>query len=181
MTAGESPRIVVLGVGNELYADDGVGVVVARELTAYALPPTVQVVEGHVGGLDLLFEMEGASHVIIVDAVDMARPPGTVAVFTPDEVKLLPPGTIASLHHIGLEHVLELAGLVGVTPNLHVVGIQPARIEPDFALSETAAQAVPVAIAQVQELLRADGVDVAETDNTGQGGSCCGTCQDPGR
>jgi hydrogenase maturation protease len=155
-------RVVVLGVGNELYADDGVGVVAARELAAAGLPPEVEVVEGHVGGLDLLFDMEGADHVIIVDAVEMGHAPGEVVVFTPEEVKMLPPGTVSSLHHIGLEQVLEFAGLMGLTTRLHVVGIQPERVAPAFELTETATRAVPVAIQKVRQLLLEDGLAMPE-------------------
>ncbi|MBU0606466.1 MAG: hydrogenase maturation protease [Armatimonadetes bacterium] len=162
MPEGAPARVVVLGVGSELYTDDGVGVAVARELAGDALPPPVEVVEGHVGGLDLLFDMEGADHVIIVDAVAMGRAPGEVAVFTPAEVKMLPPGTICSLHHIGLEQVLEFAGLMGFDARLHVVGIQPESVSPGLGLSATAAAAVPVAIARVRQLLREDGLALAE-------------------
>jgi hydrogenase maturation protease len=167
--AGEPSRTVVLGVGSELYADDGVGV--ARALAATELPAGVEVIEGHVGGLDLLFDMEGADHVIIVDAVEMQREPGEVVVFTPDEVRLLPPGTVASLHHIGLEQVLEFARLVGLQARLHVVGVQPASVAPGLALTDAAARAVPVAVAQVRELVNAGGVDVAAHNDVGQGGS----------
>ncbi len=160
--AAEAPRVVVIGVGNELYDDDGVGVAVARELAAAGPPAGVEVIEGHVGGLDLLFDMEEADHVIFVDAVAMGRAPGEVVAFTPEEVKLLPPGTVASLHHIGLEQVLGLAELMGVTPNLHVVGIEPERVAPGLALSEAAARAVPVALAEVRRLLREDGLTCEE-------------------
>lgn len=149
---GDRP-VVVLGVGNDLYHDDGVGVAVVGELAAEALPPRVRVIEGHVGGLDLLFDMEGAEHVIIVDAVQMEREPGEVVVFTLDEVKMLPPGRIASLHHISLDQVLELGGLLGVRPLIHVVGIEPAELGPGPGLSPQAQHAVPVAVAKVRELL----------------------------
>jgi len=106
--------------------------------------------------------MDGADHAIIVDAVEMGRTPGEVAVFTPAEVKMLPPGTICSLHHIGLEQVLEFAGLMGFDARLHVVGIQPESVSPGLGLSATAAEAVPVAIAKVRQLLREDGLALAE-------------------
>jgi len=162
MPEGAPARVVVLGVGSELYTDDGVGVAVARELAAASLPPEVEVVEGHVGGLDLLFDMEGADHVIIVDAVAMDRAPGEVAVFTPEEVKMLPPGTVSSLHHIGLEQVLAFAGLLGLTTRLHVVGIQPESVTPGLALTAAAAQAVPEASRRVRQLLREDGLACPE-------------------
>lgn len=156
MSGHGEKQTVVLGVGNELYTDDGVGVVVARELAATDLPPGVQVIEGHVGGLNLLFDMENADHVIIVDAVQMSRHPGEVVVFTLDEVRMLPAGMIASLHHIALDQVLEFGRLMGITPAIHVVGIEPEEVAPGFALSDTAARAVPEAVAKVRQLLSQD-------------------------
>jgi len=73
----DNSSVVVIGVGNELLRDEGVGMVVARALQGEKLPPNVRVVEGGVGGLDLLFEMEGAERAIIVDAADMGLEPGS--------------------------------------------------------------------------------------------------------
>jgi hydrogenase maturation protease len=146
---------VVLGVGNELYRDDGVGVVVARELAGCELPADVTVVEGCVGGINLLFDMEGASRVIIVDAVDMSLPPGTVRVFRPDEVSIAQLETVASLHQIGLGQVLELGQLLGLTEHIQIVGIQPQEATPGLALTETVARVVPEAVQTVRHLLDA--------------------------
>ncbi len=149
----QPPHTVVLGVGNELYRDEGVGVVVARLLAEEGTAPGVQVVEGALGGINLLFEMEGAQRVIVVDAVDMGAAPGTVRVFTPQEVEVVPPAMIASLHQVGLEQVLELGQLIGVQPQVHIVGIQPEVVAPGFELTETVTQAVPEALAAVRRLL----------------------------
>lgn len=146
---------VVLGVGNELYRDDGVGVVVARELAAGGLPADVTVVEGRVGGINLLFDMENASRVIIVDAVDMGLPPGTVRVFAPDEVSVAQLETVASLHQIGLGQVLELGQLLGLTDHIHIVGIQPQQTTPGLDLTATVARVVPEAVQTVRRLLDA--------------------------
>jgi len=147
-------RVVVIGVGNELYGDDGVGVVVARALMRQGdLPVGVEVIEGHTGGLNLLFDLEGAQYAILIDAVDMARSPGEVRVFTPQEAQLVAPGKIASLHHIGLEQVLALGQLVELPPHIHIVGIQPQRVELGAGLSPAVAHAVPQAVQRVRELL----------------------------
>jgi hydrogenase maturation protease len=152
MTQTAGPT-VILGVGNELYRDDGVGVVVARALAADHLPPEVTVVEGHVGGINLLFEMEGASRVILIDAVQMDLAPGTVRVFRPDEVSTIQLQNMASLHQVGLGHVLELGRLLGLTDHIHIVGIQPLEVAAGLSLTPTVAQAVPEAVAAVKRLL----------------------------
>lgn len=148
---------VILGVGNELYRDDGVGVVVARELATTELPPDVTVIEGRVGGLNLLFDMEGASRVIIIDSVDMSKAPGTVVVFRPQEVSTIQLQTVASLHQVGLGHVLELGRLLGLTDQIHIVGIQPLEVGAGLALTPTVARAVPEAVEAVKRLLSENG------------------------
>lgn len=167
MPEAPGARVVVLGVGNELYRDDGVGVVAARELGCHGLPPHVEVIEGHVGGLDLLFEMEGATQVILIDAVDHGGAPGQVVVFTPDQVRLLPPGSIASLHEIGLEHVLELGALVGLTENLQVIGVQPEQVTAGFELSPAVQAAVPRVLCEVRRLLQLGECAVSPVPGTG--------------
>lgn len=146
---------VVLGIGNELYRDDGVGVVVARELAARGLPAGVEVIEGRVGGLDLLFEMEGAARVIIVDAVDLGLAPGTVRAFAPHEVDFSRLQAIASLHQVGLADVLELGRLLDLTPDIQIVGIQPEEVSAGFALTAAVTAAVPEAVQAVRDLLEA--------------------------
>lgn len=153
---GEGADTVVLGVGNELYGDDGVGVVVARELAARGVPGGVAVIEGRVGGLDLLFDMEGASRVIIIDAVDMGLAPGTVRAFHIDEADVLNLETVASLHQIGIDHVLKLGQLVGLTSDIHIVGVQPHEVSAGFRLTPVVAAAVPVAERLARRLLDCD-------------------------
>jgi len=145
---------VVLGIGNELMRDEGVGVIAARALGAEHLPEGVQVVEGGTGGLDLLFELEGRSRAIIIDAVEMKAPPGTVRSFTLDEVDIDMAAPIASLHQIGLADVLEIGSLVGPMPEIHVVGVQPKEVAPGTGLTPEVGQAVSAVIEQVKHLLQ---------------------------
>jgi hydrogenase maturation protease len=153
MSECDPPReVVVLGVGNELYRDEGVGVLVARELAQGPLPADVRVVEGAVGGLDLLWEMEQARHVIIVDAAEMDERPGAIRVFAPDDVEMMRQTQVASLHQIGLTEVLEFGKLMQVRPKISIVGIQPEIVAPGFELSETVAEALPRAVEIVRGL-----------------------------
>ena len=146
-------EVVVLGVGNELYRDEGVGVLVARELGGQSLLADVRVIEGAVGGLDLLWEMENARLVILVDAADMGVPPGTIRVFSPDDVELLQKTKVASLHEIGLAEVLAFGKLIEICPEMLIVGIQPETVAPGFELSEAVAEALPRAVQTVLGLL----------------------------
>jgi hydrogenase maturation protease len=144
---------VVLGVGNDLYRDEGVGVLVARALAEEVLPEGVTVIEGAVGGMNLLYDMEGAGRVILIDAVDMGMAPGTVQVFTPADVEMVPLSTVASLHQVGLEQVLALGELIGICPQVTIVGIQPQEIALGFGLTEVVAEAAQEALQQLRKLL----------------------------
>jgi len=149
----DNSSVVVIGVGNELLRDEGVGMVVARALQGEKLPPNVRVVEGGVGGLDLLFEMEGAERAIIVDAADMGLEPGSIRVLSPEQLELEGVGPIASLHQISLNDVLELGRLTGLEAEVIIVGIQPAEIAPGTGLTLQVGQAVAEAVAKVKSLL----------------------------
>lgn len=154
MSAGEQERCptVVLGIGNELMRDDGVGTVVARRLQEENLGADVEVIPGAVGGLDLVFDLEGRERAIIVDAARMGLSPGQVRVVRREEIedRLLP---LASLHEIGLHDVLELAELTGASPEVVVVAVEPAEVLPGLGLSPAVQAAVPEMIRLVRELV----------------------------
>ena len=146
-------KIVVIGVGSEIRRDDGVGVVVARRLAEEDFGPNVEVIEGHTGGINLLFDMEGADHCIIVDAVDMDREPGTIEVFDADDADIILTERVASLHHVSLADVLQLARATGVTARVTVVGIQPEETVPGEGLTETVAARVDELVDIVRRLI----------------------------
>ncbi|MCX7598691.1 MAG: hydrogenase maturation protease [Armatimonadetes bacterium] len=146
-------RIVVLGVGSELHGDDSVGVVVARRLQGKSLPENVEVVVGHTGGLNLLFDMEGADWAIVVDAVDFGGRPGEICVFEAEDADLVKVSRVASLHHVSLADVLELGRETGITPRVTVVGIQPGQLGFGQDLSAEVAQRVEAAVQAVVDLV----------------------------
>jgi hydrogenase maturation protease len=150
-------RIVVLGVGNELRSDDAVGLVVARGVAERPLPPNVDVVEGHTGGINLLFELEQTDWAVIVDAVDMGGEPGDVAVFDAEEADVRVVERVASLHHVSLADVLELARLTGVRTRVTIVGIQPQTTLPGEKLSEAVAARVDEVVELVRRMVLAEG------------------------
>jgi len=140
----EVKRVLILGLGNLLLGDEGVGVQVAEELKGLELPDGVSVVEGGTAGLGLIGLMEGYQKVIIVDAADMGRPPGCVLRFTPLEAQLKTAEAPLSLHQIGLGEVLALAEALEVAPaELVIIGIQPSRVEMGAGLSSEVEGAIP--------------------------------------
>lgn len=110
--------------------DDGVGVRVIRHLTDnYTFPPDVELLDGGTLGLDLLPRLEGRSRLLLVDAVDMDKPPGTVMRIEGDAIPLVF-STRLSPHQMGLQDLLAVAELQGVTfEAMTLWGIQPASID----------------------------------------------------
>ena len=142
--SNEVKRILILGLGNPLLGDEGIGMRVVEELKGLELPDGVVVVEGGTTGLGLIGLMEGYERVIIVDAADMGHPPGRVVRFTPLEVQLKTAEAPLSLHQIGLEEVLALAEALEVAPaELVIIGIQPNQVQVGAGLSPEVERAIP--------------------------------------
>jgi hydrogenase maturation protease len=127
-TAG---RIVILGVGNLLLKDEGLGIHVVRQLQKKVLPPAVEVLDGGVAGIGLLDLFQGARKLVLIDAADMNLAPGTVVRFTPEEIRTKsdPSAPKFSAHEVGLLEVLELARALGqCPPEVVIIGVQPKEI-----------------------------------------------------
>jgi hydrogenase maturation protease len=143
-SSDEVKHVLIMGLGNPLLGDEGIGVRVVEELKGLELPDGVVVVEGGTTGLGLIGLMEGYERVIVVDAADMGHPPGRVVRFTPLEVQLKTAEAPLSLHQIGLEEVLALAEALEVAPaELVIIGIQPSLLEVGVGLSPEVEGAIP--------------------------------------
>lgn len=151
--------ILVLGIGNLLLSDEGVGVRVVEALEqGYDLPPHVETLDGGTSGMELMETMAGRDHLIVVDAVRTGALPGTVVLLRDNDVPALFTQKI-SPHQLGLCDVLMALRLTGEFPRrLTLVGIEPASLAPGIGLSETVARAVAPALAQVLAQLVQDGV-----------------------
>ncbi len=159
--------MLVACFGNVLRGDDGFGYAVAQRLQAEPLPAGVTVMEVGIGGIHLVQElMAGVDVLIVVDAVDLDRPPGTVITQIPDiaDVSILPiderRDQLADMHYATPERALMLARGLGVLPaTVYVVGVQTTDTERlDQELSVATAAAVHVAVAEVRRLA-AGGLD----------------------
>lgn len=155
---------LVLGLGNPLRGDDGVGVRTAQLLAAQALPPGVEVVDGGTQGLGVVNLMEGRQRLIVVDAADVGRAPGQFVRFTLAETRLLgdPDQQDASddrhlsVHAAGLRDALLLAGALKMLPDEVIIfGVQPATLEWDRTLSPEVEATLPGLIAAVLNELAA--------------------------
>ena len=136
---GKQIKTAVIGVGNILYGDDGVGVRAAWELQKAPLPSGVEVIDGGSMGVELLEYLKDYERVIVIDAADMGLPAGTVKVFTPWEVMNLKPGKTLSLHSTDALGVIELGETLGEKlAEVTIVAVQPEFVGPREGLSETA-------------------------------------------
>jgi hydrogenase maturation protease len=158
-------RIVVLGVGNILWADEGFGVRCVEALDAgWEVPPDVEVIDGGTQGLALVPLLHDATHILLFDAVAHRGEPGTLIVARDDEIPALMGGNKMSLHQVGMNDILASLDLLGYTPeHLTVVGIKPVELA-DYGGSLTAEvrAKVPEALQLGIEELRRWGVDVRE-------------------
>lgn len=159
-------QTLVLGVGNTLMMDEGIGVrVVERLVQNFMIPEEVQVLDGGTLGMDLLYYMEGVPNLLIVDAVQANREPGYLLRLTNDEV----PAFLSmkmSPHQIGVPDMLATARLRGTTPpNIVLWGVQPEKIEIGLELSETLAALVNPLVANVVDELRKWGHQVGRIVN----------------
>jgi hydrogenase maturation protease len=146
------PHTLILGVGNLLVSDDGVGVrVVERLATAYDLPEGVQTLDGGTLGLDLLYYLQGVEHLLIIDALEMDEEPGTLRRMQGDDVPAFLSARM-SPHHIGVPDMLAVAKLMDLYPQ-HVVlwGVQPGSLEMGLELSPAVANQVDVLVEKALE------------------------------
>ena len=149
-------RIIVLGIGNLLNSDEGVGVHAVRALQAESSPPPgVEFLDGGTLGLNLLpMAVEVASHLLILDAIDAGRPPGSVIELHKDEIPLHR-GVNLSQHQVTFQEVLGLALVRGHLPeHLHLIGIQPKSLAIGTTLSDVVAAALPEMIQRTWTVLR---------------------------
>ena len=130
-----SQKIVILGIGNILLSDEGIGVHVANELFKRVLPENVSVVEGGTDGFRLLNVITEADRLIVIDAVRGEGEPGSIYRFDIDDVKRCPSGFKTSVHQIGILEVIDLSGLIGQTPHTTIIGVDVggARKEQNMA------------------------------------------------
>ena len=149
-------KTLIIGVGNLLLSDEGVGIHVAqRMLRDYRLPEEILVLDGGTLGLDLLYYLEGIENLLLIDAVLMNKEPGTLKRMADDEV----PSYMSfkmSPHHIGIPDMLFAAKLKGLyPPNVVLWGVQPGLVEIGLELSPpVAAQVEPLLGHILQELQR---------------------------
>jgi hydrogenase maturation protease len=153
MTDLMSRRVLVAGVGNIFFGDDGFGSEVARVLLTRDLAEGVRVVDYGIRGTHLAYDLlDGWASLIVIDAVPPAGEPGRVSVMEVDEDRL--GGAEFDPHAMDPRAVLStLASLGGSLPPTYVVGCEPRVLREEIGLSKEVTAAIPDAVAAVESLV----------------------------
>lgn len=141
---------VVIGLGSPLMGDDGLGLVALERLRGgWHFDPAPAFVDGGTWGMNLLHEIEDATQVILIDAINADRPPGSLLLLERSDLprffamKLSP-------HQIDMKEVLAVAELRGTLPDRTVaIGLQPERVELSTELSDVVRDGVPSLVARI--------------------------------
>ncbi len=143
-------RVVVLGVGNVLLSDEGLGVrAVERLQRINCLPPEVEVIDGGTSGMELLEQIEGIDALIMVDAIRAGAPPATPIRLAGEAVPVFF-RTRLSPHQVGLSDVLASLELLGRSPrHICILGLQPQSLALGMELSRAVEEGMPALLAMV--------------------------------
>jgi len=143
-------ELLVIGLGNFLLGDDGVGVHAVRAL-AVDPPAGALTVEVGTALLDALPLLEDARRVVAIDAMQAGGPPGTVYAFGPEDVARA--ATRTSLHELGLVAALDLLPPGRPRPDISIIGVEPVTIDFGLELSPPVREALPLVLETVKRLI----------------------------
>ncbi|MDE3237956.1 MAG: hydrogenase maturation protease [Paracoccaceae bacterium] len=146
---------VVLGIGNSLLTDDGIGIHVTTALARHPDGGALRLCDGGTIGLSLLAEIDAHAPLIAVDAMELHAPPGTLAVFTGAAMDRQLTGTKRSAHEVALADLMQAADLSGILPARRaLVAIQPEVTTWGLAPTPAVAAAIPRAVAAILTLVK---------------------------
>lgn len=157
----DNPRVLVLGIGNILMMDEGVGNRIATEIEAnYRFPEDVVVMDAGTMGLGMMHLFRGVEFLLVADAVDGTdHPAGTVVRVSPED--FAPNQVMHSLHDVRFVDVLNAAKMIDIMPEADCIGVQVENMSPaelTIGLTAPVEAALPRAIAAVLYVLEERGV-----------------------
>ncbi|WGV18299.1 HyaD/HybD family hydrogenase maturation endopeptidase [Fuscovulum ytuae] len=162
-------KVLILGIGNVLWADEGFGVRCVESMAdRYALPDTVKLMDGGTQGLYLLPFLEEADALLVFDAIDYGLPAGTLRLIRDDQVPAFMGAKKMSLHQTGFQDVIATATLMGhCPPRMVLIGCQPVELE-DYGggLRPAVAARIPEALQIAVGVLREWGIDAVAGRST---------------
>ena len=133
-------RVGIIGIGNEIMSDDGVGVALLRRLGKQSLPENVELIELGVGGMNIIHRLDGLDKALLIDAVNFGSEPGNWKAFTPEEAEDMRIGRTESLHDCNILEAIKIAVALGRAPEeIIIFGVQPENVGYGIGLSESVA------------------------------------------
>ncbi|HOD15355.1 MAG TPA: hydrogenase maturation protease [Spirochaetota bacterium] len=145
-------KVLILGIGNTLRSDDGLGVYIVRHIeeSGIALPEGVEVLDGGTAGFDLLGLIDGYDKIVIVDALKVDDRPGSIYRFTPEHA--VERRAQFSLHEVGIMEVIKTLRIMDFNPEIEFVGIVPDNINDiDTNISSAVKDSIPRAVEVILE------------------------------
>lgn len=154
-------RVVVLGVGNILLSDEGIGVRAIEELgRAYDLPPEVELIDGGTSAMELLDDLANCDTLVIADCVRAGRPPGHLLRLVDEEIPALF-RTKLSPHQVGLPEVLATLVITHEAPRRTVLfGVEPESLATGMELTNTVATTLPRLVEALAREIAAAGLEI---------------------
>jgi len=147
-------KTVILGIGNLLMGNEGVGVHAARYLEAHYKPEDTPVVDGGTGGFHLMEYFQDYERVILIDATIDGQPPGTISVLHPKFSRDYPPTLTA--HDIGLKDMLDSVYLMNYQPEVVLFTVSISELtEMNLELTEDVKAVIPTLSGKIVEYLQA--------------------------
>ena len=155
--------ITLLGVGNILLSDEGLGVHIVNQFKEdYVCNPPVNVIDGGTMGMELLSYMRGMKKLILVDAINGGEVAGTVYEFPHEEMNTYFTDRI-SVHEVGMQDILRIRALQeDPLEDATVVGIEPSSLELGLEMTPVVASSIPKVIEIIRRILTEWGIEVAK-------------------
>lgn len=156
-------KTLVIGLGNILLGDEGLGVRAYERLCArYQLPPEIEAMDGGTLGMMLLPYLDGVTDLLLMDAVSSGAPPGTLVRLEGEELKTAL-ALKMSMHQVGLQELLAISSIQGSLPQRIVLwGMEPALMELGLDLTEPVAAQLDALVDAVVGELRTWGIEIAD-------------------
>ncbi len=147
----KSDSILVMGVGNYLMGDEGIGVHIIQEMAKTNLPKDLDILDGGTGGFSLLGCFEVYPKIIMLDATMDGKKPGTISVIQPKFASDFP--NALSVHDVGLKDMIEAAYLMDTIPEIYLITISIEELKPmNIGLSEAVKESIPLVIDEILKL-----------------------------
>lgn len=146
-------KTAIIGIGNLILRDEGIGVHVVRELEDRELPPGVEAIDGGTATMDLLSVIYETERIIVIDALRAGGEPGTIYRCLPEDLMVAVDKPL-SLHQVGFLDVLGIARQLGRNAYVVIIGVEPKEISWGMELTPEVKATVPKVIEAVFKELK---------------------------